>query len=119
MPFSLADIANDPDLGQEFTILRSSGFFGAGGWQDAVTEVPAYGVICVADDEALQQVPEGDRVAGSLQAISESPIYETQEQRAGLSDKIGWNGCTYRVQSVAPWKDFGFYSAILVRIQGS
>lgn len=119
MPFSLAEIANDPDFGQEFTILRSSGFFGSGGWQDAVTEVPAYGVICVADDEALAQVPEGDRVSGSMQVISASPIYETQEGRSGLSDKIGWNGCTYRVQNVAPWKDFGFNSAILVRIKGS
>jgi hypothetical protein len=119
MPFSLVDVARDPDLAQQFTILRSKGFFGAGGWQDAVIQVPSYGVIGIADDEALVQIPEGDRVTGSLQLVCEFQIYETQEKRDGLSDKIGWNSNTYRVQSVAPWKDFGFWSAILVRIQGA
>lgn len=118
MPFSLSDIANDPDLGQEIVILRSNGFFGAGGWRDNVTQIPEYGVVVVADDETLAQVPEGDRVAGSMQLIAPCPIYETKAVRSGLSDKIVWNGSTYRVQRVAPWKDFGYWAAILVRMEG-
>lgn len=119
MPFSLSELANDSDLGQPILILRTAGSFAAGGWQaGAIQQIPGFGVITIADDEALAQIPEGDRVSGSLQLISAQPIYETQAARAGISDKIQWNGNSYRVQSVGPWRDFGFYAAILARMTG-
>ncbi|HJX53168.1 MAG TPA: hypothetical protein VJ801_10420 [Polyangia bacterium] len=119
MAFSLSEIADDPDLGTSFLIIRTTGSFAAGGWVAGTpVQIPASGVIAVAEDEALLQIPEGDRVAGAMQLISSQQIYETQATRAGISDKVLWNGNYYRVVGVAPWADFGFWSAVMVRMSG-
>ncbi len=119
MPLQLSDIADDPDLGQAISVLRSTGRFIAGGWQSgAPVTVPLFGILMPASDEALQQVPEGDRVVGSLQFICSSQLYETKAERNGVSDKVMWRSSTYRVVSVAPWGDNGYWSAILVRTDG-
>jgi hypothetical protein len=119
MPLDLSEIVNDPDLSQDVVVIRSMGSFGLGGWKEQSVSVAACGIIMPADDQALSQVPEGDRVGGSLQFISAQRIYPTHAgQQAGISDKIQWQGETYKVQSVAPWVDNGFWSAILVRQPG-
>jgi hypothetical protein len=124
MPFTLTEIVNDPDLAQAFTLFRSTGQYVAGGWANTVTQIPSYGVITVASEEALDMVPEGDRVSGSMHVLTAARLYETHEagvagKNGGLSDQIQWNGQMYRVQAVAPWKDFGFWSAVFVRMTGS
>jgi len=118
----VGDIVNDPDFAQPggVTIIRTRGSFVAGGWRaNAPISIQSSGTIVPAEAEALEQVPEGDRVSGSLQFLTTDPIYETLESLGAISDKVDWNGQTYRVQSVTPWKDFGFYSAILVRMTGA
>lgn len=118
----LGDLCNDPDFCQPggVTIIRTRGAFVAGGWQAAApVNVASSGTIVPADAEALNQIPEADRVDGSLQFLTSQPIYETLEKLGAISDKLQWNGNLYRVQSVTPWKDFGFYSAILVRMSGA
>ena len=116
----LSEIVNDPDLGQPFTITRTTGEFAAGGWQaDAPTLIPAFGVITVASDEALQQVPEGDRVAGSMMVFTQTPIYQTLVNQSGISDTLVWRGNTYRVQAAGPWEDYGYYQAIIARMTGA
>lgn len=119
MPFSVAEVCNDPDLAQAVTIYRSKGAFGPDGWQNQTTTIPAYGVLNVAESKSLQQVPEGDRLTGAIEFYSVAPIYTTSEDQSELSDQIMWRGYMYRVQSVQKWVDHGFYSAILVRMQGS
>jgi hypothetical protein len=122
--FSLADLTVDPDLSECLTIIRSSGKFKAGVWQNQQQEINASGTVVIASDEALAQVPEGDRVQGSIHLVCAQPIYETLVQRgpetnqigAGLSDVVKWNGILYRVQSVQPWKKYCIWSAILVRM---
>lgn len=119
MPIDLSEVVNDSDLGQCFQILRTTGQPGLGGFQtSAPTAIQAFGIIEIADPEALRQVPEGDRVVGSLRVITATPIYETLAQNSAISDEIRWNGSRYRVQSVEPWKMNGFRSAILVRMKG-
>lgn len=119
MLIDFADIANDPDLGDEITIIRSDGSFGAGGWiPGQPSNIQACGVIGIADDEALAQVPEGDRVTGSLQLVTATPIFPTLANKSGTSDQILWLNNTYRVQASQPWKHAGFWSAILVRMSG-
>jgi hypothetical protein len=120
MPFNLSAVTQRFSLSQSFTILRTTGSFAAGGWQaDAPTEIPAVGVIVPADAKALAQVPEADRVTGSLQIICEQKLHTTSERSSTISDKVRWHGDIYRVTSLLPWNDFGFYSAILVRVTGS
>ncbi len=121
--FFLSDMAFDPDLSEDLTIFRSSGKFAAGGWQNTITEIPVSVTITVADAEALAMIPEGDRVAGSLQLVCAEPIYETLAEQgdsgnAGLSDEIRWNDSKYRVQNVQIWSHYGVWVAILVRMKG-
>lgn len=119
MALDLSEVAGDPDLGDEFFILRSTGQFGQGGWQILnVARIFAFGVIAIAEPDALQMVPEGDRVTGALQVICPQQLYPTQESRSGTSDQIEWNGSKYRVQAPSPWKKNGFCSAILLRMKG-
>jgi len=58
------------------------------------------------------------RVTGAIQFICPQQVYETLGSRSGISDTITWNGNTYRVQSVGPWADNQFWSAILIRMTG-
>jgi hypothetical protein len=51
-------------------------------------------------------------VDGAIQFICPQQVYETLGSRSGISDTITWNGNTYRVQSVGPWVDNQFWSAI-------
>ena len=120
MPFvNLSEVVNDPDLGETFVILRTKGSFGLGGWiAEVPQQVPAYGVVQPADDEALAQVPEGDRVEGAMQIYCQQPIYETLAKESGISDKVRWHGSTYRVSRRSRWEEFGYYGALLTRIEG-
>jgi hypothetical protein len=119
MPFYLGDVTQDPEMASCFTVLRTTGIFAAGGWQKrAEVEIQMYGVVAVADDEALSQVPEGDRVTGSLQILTDQPLYETLISNSGISDKVFWNGNMYRVISRQPWTGFGYWSVIVSRMTG-
>jgi hypothetical protein len=120
MPFGLEDIVNDPDLGDEFVIHRITGHFGAGGWIASPPQViPAIGVVTVASDKDLSQVPEGDRVRGAMAFLCTQPIYLSSESGKNISDELLWSGELYRVASVAPWTSFGFCKAIAVRKEGA
>ena len=119
MPFSLDRVTQNPRMAQCFIIIRQVGRFAAGGWQVTDTQnIPAFGVIGIADDEALAQVPEGDRVKGSLVVYTDQPIYPTKASKNLISDQIEWDGSTYRVVSRAPWGHFGYWGAVLVRTTG-
>jgi len=119
--FQVSEVLNDPDLCQFVTLTRTFGQFGPGGWEaiQPPKTFTMYGCITIADSKALQQIPEGDRVIGSLQFDTVTPIYTTSEDLSLISDEITWQDKLYRVQAVAKWRDFGYYSAILVRMQGS
>ena len=121
---NLSEVVNDPDFAQDFSIQRSSGgSWQAGKWITAIINVPGYGVIQPATPEELEQVPEGDRVKGALSFHSEQPLYETHttapnDQFAGTSDMVTWQGQKYRFVKLFPWEDFGYYKAIGVRMSG-
>ena len=119
MPFSLARVTQSPRLGQCFTVTRTTGVFAAGGWQvTGVESLQFFGVLGIADDEALSMVPEGDRVTGSLVVYTDQPIYPTKAAAGTISDKVEWDGSTYRVTSRAPWGHYGYWGAVLVRMSG-
>ena len=124
---SLSDVVNDPDFAQNFSVIRSTGNFVAGGYQTTSVTVPFYGIITVASDEDLQMVPEGDRVTGAMLFHSSQQIYTTQIDPAAnpsspnqqyIADKIIWRGLTYRVIKISPWVDFGYWRAIGIREGG-
>lgn len=121
MPFSLSEVVNDPDLGQPFTIYRSKGQYGPSGWETVgqPQQISTFGVIGIAEDRDMQQVPEGDRIDGSLQVYTGTRLLVTEEDSLYLSDQIKWHGKFYKLVRLGPWEDFSYDSAIMVRTQGS
>jgi hypothetical protein len=139
---SVAEVVLDPDLAENFTILRSKGKFDLGGWKTTSENVDGYGVVTVASNKDLQMIPEGDRVTGAMLFHSHERIYLTElddgygQQSYGndgfdcanknkygdseqhVSDQIYWRGQLFRIISVAPWQDFGYYRAMGVRMSG-
>ena len=129
MPFDLSELTFDQDFAQAVTILRSRGAFAAGGWKESLAEtINTMGIIFVAGDKALQMIPEGDRVTGSIALITQMRLCTTHQDPipgpdgtpgGGTSDKVQWNGAMYQILSVGPWKDFGFYWAVMLRLKGN
>lgn len=118
---SLTEIANDPDFAQGYLVVRSSGIFALGTYQvTSRAEIPFWGIIQPATDEDLTMVAEADRITGSIGFISEQQMFATRQNGighpSGLSDQIQWNNAMYKVGAVVPWKDFGFWKAIGIRM---
>lgn len=102
-----------------FTVYRQSGEWVAGRWVPADEAIiPMSGTITAANPNDLVQVPEGDRIVGMMCFYSQQPIYTTraEDDAGGTSDEIVWNGERYRISTVVPWGDFGYYKAIGVRM---
>lgn len=106
-----------------FVVVRTVGKWLSGRWvADPETTINMQGTITVAGENDLVQVPEGDRVTGMMCFFSTKPIYVTRAEDEegleidGISDEIIWQGDRYRVSSVNPWQDFGYYKAFGVRM---
>lgn len=102
-----------------FTVYRQSGEWVASRWVSAdETIIQMSGTITAANPNDLDQVPEGDRIVGMMCFYSQQPIYTTRAEgdAGGTSDEIVWNGERYRISTVVPWGDFGYYKAIGVRM---
>lgn len=120
MPFSIAEVVNDPDFAQSFTITRSEGgVWVQGKWRNATITVGAWGSIQPPNPEELEQVAEADRVSGVIAVHTTQPIYETHvDATTGISDLVTWHDQTYRIIKVYPWQDYGYYKALAVRMSG-
>lgn len=118
----VSDIVLDPDLAQTFTILRSTGVFGMGGYQSVTTTLTLSGTITVASEKHLRMVPEGDRPTGAMAIYSAQRIYVTHQaganQTQGLSDVLVWRGQNFRVIAVKEWSDYGIWIAVAERLGG-
>jgi len=111
-------IVNSPAFAQGFTINRSTNSpgFGLGGYSSGTTQINMWGAIQPIEPESLDMTPEGDRVVGQVEFISQQPIYETNPN--GISDTMTWRGQLYRIISVKPWSDNGYYRAVGTRMSG-
>jgi len=121
MPLDLIEVANDAEMADAVTVYRTTGAFVSGGWQANPPQViPMWGVVSIADDEALNMVPEGDRVGGALSFVTDQMIYRTSKDTMGTSDTLLYNGQLYRVLAVAPWRRLaGLTVAVLTRMEGA
>jgi hypothetical protein len=65
-------------------------------------------------------IPEGDRIQGAMTFHSTEALYVTRIGNAsGTSDKILWRGEYYKLVSVYPEVDWGYYKAVGTRIKGA
>ena len=116
---NVSELLSDPDFAQSFTINRSTGAFVLGGWQSSTTALARFGVVTVAKERDLEQLPEGDLVSGGMLFFSTKEIFlSTGGTAAGASDTITWRGDTYRMAKVWPYGDFGYWKALGVRVSG-
>lgn len=116
----VSQIVVDPDFVQSFTVYREAGSWSGGRWASTETAIAMTGTVTVAKPQELVQVPEADRTTGVMVFYSTQPIFITRSDSTkaveGTSDQIAWNGDRYRVSMVAPWKDYGYYKALAVRM---
>ncbi len=118
---NLAELIVDPDFAQKFNVYRSTGSFIKGVWTEGTTTViEMVGVVTVMSSKDLRQIPEGDRITGAMTFYAQGELFVTRDgQYLGTSDKIYWRGNYYKLFSVSPWVDYGFYSAHGDRILGA
>jgi hypothetical protein len=118
----VSELANDPDLAQVFTILRTTGSSWLNGvFQTVETTVQSYGPISVATPRDVEMIPEGDKIVGAMVFWSAQPLYGTEAiQGVGRSsDILQWKGLNWRVLHVSQYLDYGFYRAVAVRMKSS
>lgn len=117
----VSEVANSPDLAESFTILRSTGTqFNQGVWETEEQSITGFGVISVAESRDAEMLPEGDLAKGAMVFWSAQPIYVTNTTNIAVgqsSDILVWNGKRYRVLTVRPYKDWGYYRAVGTRMQ--
>jgi hypothetical protein len=120
MPFSIAEIVNDPAFAQNFTITRrSGGAWQLGKWTTSETALTVWGAIQPPTATDLKQVAEADRVTGLIAIWTTQPIYITNvDLTADISDVVTWHGQKYRVLSAKEWQDYGYWKALAVRTSG-
>lgn len=109
-------------LARPFVIYRKTGSWIAGRWVENELPLQFRGVVTVASPEDILQVPEGDRKIGMMAFYSTEPMFVTGEQEAatkGTSDEAVWRGKRYRLLSVIPEVDYGYYKAIGASIGGA
>jgi len=115
-----SDIIGDPEFAQPLTINRSIGTFQLGGWAETTSQIHTTGVVDVASDRDLRQVPEGDRVEGAMAFFVTDEVYlSRQAPQPGTSDTITWRGDTYRLVRISTFQDYGYSKAVGVRERGA
>ena len=103
--------------GKGFAVFRKTGSWEAGRFVQTETKLNFSGTITPCNPKDLIQVPEGDRVTGIMCFHCEKQIYTTRTDiKKGTSDEIEWQGERYRVSSVVPYVDFGYWKAFGVRM---
>ena len=115
----VSQIVAAPELGQEFTIQRSTGSWLNGVWVSATNEVDSFGVISVASAKDIVMTPEGDEIKGEMVFHSEQPIYTTSAEYGRSSDILIWRDQLYRVLSVKQYVDYGYYRAVATRMKAA
>lgn len=119
----LQDVVLDGDMAEAYTILRSSGQWAAGGWQEKPRQsIAGFGVVSEARAKDIAMLPEGDR-AGEFRAFySAQPLFTTREsayEGNGTSDILVWQSIQYRILTVALYGNRGYWKAIAVRMNAA
>lgn len=115
---NLARVVHSPRMSQKITILRRGGSWQYGTWvqDENPTELSMRGIVTMAKAKDLQQVPEGDRLTGAIKILTTERIYITSDGE--ITDMVFWRGARYRIVTVTPDIDYGFYRSIGSRLDG-
>ena len=108
---NLSRVVHSPRMSQKITILRRTGSWEYGTWvqSDQPETLTMRGIVTMASAKDLQQVPEGDRLTGSIKILTTERIFITDGAAGNITDMVFWRGARYRVVTVTPDIDYGFY----------
>ena len=118
----------DPNMAEKFTIIRSEGAWGLGGWQETKrTNITARGVVSVASAKQMDTLPEADTIHGAIVVNTRTQIFGTHiatsgpddARTPGTADIIVWRGQNYRVVTTNPYRTRGYWWAIAQRMLGA
>lgn len=113
---NVSRVINDPRVCQEFNIYRKEGEWDTGDFIEHETQLQMSGIISVAKAKDIEMIPEGDRVGGELAVYSTKKLFTTRKgENEGTSDELIWNDERYKIYSVSPYCDYGYYKAIAMR----
>lgn len=117
---NLSRVVHSPRMSQKITILRRTGAWVDGAWvqDDQPETVTMRGIVTMANAKDLQQVPEGDRLTGAVKILTTERIYITDGADHNITDMVLWRGARYRIVTVTPDIDYGFFRSIGSRLDG-
>lgn len=117
--FNLSRVTKGP---HKFTVIRSTGEFviGGNGWNEGTPkEFEVDGLATPTSSKDINQLPEGDRITESYTFYTDMPLNVTHaDGEAGTSDKISYNGSTYKLVQIRSFLSFGYNKAVGVRLAG-
>jgi len=108
----VTELLTDPDFVSTYTIWRKSGKWVDGKYEQSEDPLVFYGPVQPPSTEELEQIPEADRVKGTMNFLSTEQIFLTSE--TGTSDEAEYKGFRYKIIQVKPWHNW--YRATGVRI---
>lgn len=84
--------------------------------EDAPIILQISAIVTVAKPKDLELVPEGDRVTGAMKFLTNVELHATNGE--AISDELEWRGARFKILTVTPNVDYGFYRSIGVRLDG-
>ena len=111
----------DPELGfTAFTVLRTTYRLQDGTSVPEVQTLPASGCIHPGTPETVRLLPEEERHEEFIAVYADFPL-NLGENGGGaeysVSDRILWNGETWRVVRIRNWSMFGYHQGVAVRVR--
>lgn len=116
----LSDIVVSPEFCQTITVIKhSNGRYENGIYIEDEEELTMVGVVSATDEKELQQIPEGDRTKSTktIHVTEELTLSEGNSSKKRSSDLIKYNGNIYRIISLQDASDYGYYKAIVTRLE--
>lgn len=121
---NVSELINDPDFCQTFTVTRNAGTWTNGRFVTTSSTLSMTGVITQMTPFQINQLPEQDRVSGSINIYTLEKLKATElDQSTGvdgsLGDEVTWKGEQYKVIAPQDRSDFGYYKAHGIRKRGA
>lgn len=113
MLVNVAELVQDPELAQPFTIERYVGSFAnEGEYSQTPTVLQRFGVIQPTKaDDLIKYLPEGERQGNAISIYCKDDIFMA-DGNGQQSDVIIWQGDYHRVAFSKRWNMHGFWFAI-------
>ena len=109
---NLGYLMTDPLFATPYTVLRRTGEYVEGEWEESeLEELQYYGPVQPATEREIEQLPEGDRQGSIMKFFCKPPnkLYISGDN--GLSDEIMFAGRKYKIISVKDWERYGYIRA--------